>query len=243
MFSGAEIKLDSTDTSPLYMQIARKLNEDIGVGRYQVKQALPSERILSEQFNVSRVTIRKAVEELVKLGVVVCIQGSGTFITRQLKRPLSKLSSFTEQMRLRGYDSSSRWLKRAIVTSCPKEQMSLGLSPNDKVVRLERLRLANSKVIAYDLSILPLSAVPNPNVIGDSLYQYLESVGNAPARALQHIRATNAPEDVSEYLGLAAGQAVLLITRIGYFNSGKALELTHSYFRSDYYDFVVEMRR
>ena len=62
-------------------------------------------------------------------------------------------------------------------------------------------------------------------------------------RALQHIRAMNAPALLASQLGIAEGQAVLFITRIGYLESGQAVELTHSYCRSDYYDFVAEMRR
>ena len=65
----------------------------------------------------------------------------------------------------------------------------------------------------------------------------------SPVRALQHIRALNAPARLAEQLGVPLGQAVLFITRIGYLESGQAVELTHSYCRNDYYDFVAEMRR
>ncbi len=155
------------DTSPLYMQIARKLTDDVRAGRYQVDQALPSERTLSEQLNVSRVTARKAIDQLVEQGLVVRRRGSGNYIAPRIEQPLSDLSSFSEQLQQRGYTPGSRWLKRDIVIASADEQMSLGLSPNTKVARLERLRLAD----------------------------------------------------------------------------GRAVELTHSYCRSDYYDFVAEMRR
>ncbi|MBC7619527.1 MAG: UTRA domain-containing protein, partial [Candidatus Saccharibacteria bacterium] len=76
-----------------------------------------------------------------------------------------------------------------------------------------------------------------------SLYAHLSQLGQAPVRALQHIRALNAHSSLAEQLGIADRQAVLFITRIGYLDSGQAVELTHSYCRSDYYDFVAEMRR
>jgi GntR family transcriptional regulator len=79
--------------------------------------------------------------------------------------------------------------------------------------------------------------------VGSSLYEYLDSVQQAPVRALQHIRALNAQPRLAEQLGIPDQQAVLFITRIGYLESGQAVELTHSYCRSDYYDFVAEMRR
>jgi GntR family transcriptional regulator len=76
-----------------------------------------------------------------------------------------------------------------------------------------------------------------------SLYQHLSGTGNAPARALQHIRAINAEPKLAALLEVPVGQAVLYITRVGYRDGGQAVELTHSYCRSDYYDFVAEMRR
>jgi len=117
--SGFEFKADANDSSPLYMQIARKLSDDVHNGRYQVDQALPSERALSELLNVSRVTARKAIDQLVDQGLVVRRRGSGNYIAPRIEQPLSNLTSFSEQLQQRGYTPKSRWLKRAIVTAVP----------------------------------------------------------------------------------------------------------------------------
>src|SRR5450830_1630932 len=231
-------KADSNDNSPLYMQVARKLIDDVKAGRYQVDQALPSERLLSEQLDVSRVTARKAIDQLVGRNRV-----SGNYIAPRIEQPLSNLSSFSEQLLQRGYRPRSQWLKRAIVSAASDEQLSLGLSPHARVARLERLRLADEVVMAYEVSVIPASVLPRPESVGGSLYETLAQSGNLPARALQHIRAMNAPALLASQLGIPEGQAVLFITRIGYLESGQAVELTHSYCRSDYYDFVAEMRR
>lgn len=241
--TSVEFHADVSDNSPLYMQIARKLSDDVRNGRYQVDQALPSERTLSELLNVSRVTARKAIDQLVDQGLVVRRRGSGNYIAPRIEQPLSNLTSFSEQLQQRGYTPKSRWLKRAIVTASADEQMSLALSPSSKVARLERLRMADDVVMAYEVSVLPQHIVPKPEAIGDSLYAFLESTGKAPARALQHIRAMNAPAELAQQLEVPEGQAVLFITRIAYLDSGEAVELTHSYCRSDHYDFVAEMRR
>ena len=87
--------VETTDNSPLYMQIARKLTDDVRAGRYQVDQALPSERTLSELLNVSRVTARKAIDQLVEQGLVVRKRGSGNYIAPRIEQPLSNLSSFS----------------------------------------------------------------------------------------------------------------------------------------------------
>jgi len=238
-----DFKVDLTDNSPLYMQLARKLMQDVREGRYQADQALPSERTLSETLDVSRVTARKAIDQLVEQGLVVRRRGSGNYIAPRIEQPLSNLSSFSEQLQQRGYTPNSHWLKREVVAADADEQLALGLSPGARVARLERLRLADEVVMAYETSVIPASVLPQPQDVAHSLYAHLERSGQMPVRALQHIRAMNAPAELAERLGLPEGQAVLFITRVGYLESGVAVELTHSYCRSDYYDFVAELRR
>lgn len=234
---------DPRDSSPIYMQLARKLAQLIRESHYKPDEALPSERLLAETLNVSRVTARSAIDQLVSQGMIVRRRGSGNYIAPMLEQPLSQLTSFSEELLRRGYTPSSRWLERKIDVAMTDEQLSLGLSTGEKVVRLERLRLADNVIMAYEVSVLPQSIVADPMLIGNSLYEYLDSVQQTPVRALQHIRALNAQPRLAEQLGIPDRQAVLFITRIGYLESGQAVELTHSYCRSDYYDFVAEMRR
>lgn len=243
MSSSIEFKVDLNDNSPLYMQVARKLIQDVRDGRYRVDQALPSERLLSELLDISRVTARKAIDQLVDQGMVVRRRGSGNYVAPRIEQPLSNLSSFSEQLQMRGYRPGSQWLKRAVGVAAADEQMSLGLPANTRVARLERLRLADDIVMAYEMSVIPATILPRPESVGDSLYAHLDKTGHMPVRALQHIRAMNAPATLAGQLGVAEGKAVLFITRIGYLESGQAVELTHSYCRSDHYDFVAEMRR
>ena len=236
-------QVDLNDNSPLYMQLARKLAQDVRDGRYQADQALPSERTLSEQLDVSRVTARKAIDQLVGQGLVVRRRGSGNYIAPRIEQPLSNLSSFSEQLQQRGFTARSRWLRRAILLADAEEQLALGLSPGSRVARLERLRLADAMVMAYEVSVIPASVLPQPASVDASLYAHLERSGHQPVRALQHIRAMNADADLAQRLEVPEGRAVLFITRIGYLESGAPVELTHSYCRSDHYDFVAELRR
>ncbi len=238
-----EFAPDADDASPLYLQLARQLGDAVRDGRYQVHEALPSERNLSESLGVSRVTARKAIDQLVEQGLIVRKRGSGNYIAPHIELPLSRLSSFSEELVRRGYQPSSRWLARHITEVAPDEQLSLGLSSGATVARLERLRLADDVVVAYEVSVLPSSVLPNPEEVEKSLYEFLTRTRQAPARALQHLKALNASSKLAEQLAVPVGQAVLFITRIGYLESGQAVELTHSYCRSDYYDFVAEMRR
>ena len=234
---------DPDDNSPIYLQLARLLAQTIREGGYKPDEALPSERLLAETLNVSRVTARSAIDQLVEQGLIIRKRGSGNYIAPLLEQPLSRLSSFSEELERRGYTPSSRWLNRTISVAMTDEQLTLGLSPGAQVARLERLRLADDVVMAYEVSILPQTIIADPMAVEGSLYEYLTRIQQAPVRALQHIRALNAQPRLAEQLGIPDRQAVLFITRIGYLESGQAVELTHSYCRSDYYDFVAEMRR
>ncbi|KQV97522.1 GntR family transcriptional regulator [Rhizobacter sp. Root1221] len=238
-----DFKPDPSDSSPLYAQLARKLEQAIRDGIYHVDQALPSERTLSESLDLSRVTARKAIERLVEQGLVVRRQGSGNYIAPRIEQPLSRLTSFAEQLQQRGYTPSSRWINRTTTAPSPDEQLRLGLSSTAQVARLERLRLADSVVMAYEVSVLPAALLPDPQAVQSSLYEHLARSGNAPVRALQHLRAVNATPQLASQLGVEVGKALLYITRLGYLASGLAVELTHSYCHSDYCDFVAEMRR
>ncbi len=85
--------------------------------------------------------------------------------------------------------------------------------------------------------------IPDPQAIGESLYSYLESRGLTIVRALQHFRAVNANEEIAQQMSIANNEALLLITRVGYTADQRAIELTDTYCRNDYYDFVAELRK
>jgi len=238
-----DFRPDLQASSPLYMQLARKIAQAIRDGRYLADEALPSERVLSETLQLSRVTARKAIDQLVEQGLVVRKRGSGNYIAPKLEQPLSRLTSFSEELHQRGFTPSSRWLSRRLTAAAPDEQLTLGLSTGARVVRLERLRLADGTVMAYEVTVLPEQVLPDPEAVQASLYECLAQQGKAPVRALQHIRALNADTRLASLLGVPDGQAVLYITRVGYLETGQPVELTHSYCRSDYYGFVAEMKR
>jgi GntR family transcriptional regulator len=238
-----EFKPDADSLTPLYMQLANKLSSSITSGDWRANEALPSERMLSDMLDISRVTARKAIDMLCERGMLTRRRGSGTYITPKLEQPLSRLTSFSEELSQRGFTAGSRWLEREIGIAAPLELLSLGLSPNMPVVRLKRLRTADDVVMAIETTTIPSAHMPDPNGVTDSLYGYLESRGAIPMRALQHIRAVNASAEQARLAGLPPGAAMLHITRVSYLESGAAVELTHSYCRSDYYEFVAESRR
>lgn len=239
----AALKIDPLDHTPLYLQVRKVLLNAIKRGVFQADDALPSERALSEMIGISRVTARKAIDALASEGVIVRKHGSGNYIAPLLEQPLSRLTSFTEELKQRGFTPTSRWLSRVVARALPEELLTFGLSPGAKVVRLERVRMANNVPMAFEYSVLPLTFVPKPEALQDSLYAYLAKLGFLPARALQHIRASNAGARHAQLLSITEGLALMDVTRISYLEDGRVVEVTQTLCRNDYYDFVVELRR
>ena len=239
----AAISLDAEASPHLYLQVRNGLARLICERRFSVDEALPSERVLADKLGISRVTARKAIGALVDEGLIVRRHGSGNYIAPRLEQPLTRLTSFTEELKQRGFEPRSRWIRRVIGAAMSEEMVALGLSPGSKVARLERVRLADETPMAYEASALPTTVVADPQAVQDSLYAYLAERDLAPVRALQHIRAANANARHAELLSIPPGQALLFITRVGYCADGRAVEITHTWCRSDYYDFVAELRR
>lgn len=237
------LKPDETESTPLYLQFSRRLADAINAGWWQADEALPSERTFSDALGISRVTARKGLDVLLEQGLIRRRHGSGTFITPRLEQPLSRLTSFTEMLKMKGFEPASVWLSRTIAAPTHEEVIKLGLSPNAQVARLKRQRLADGVVMAIEQSSLPLAYLPDPQAVGGSLYAHLDANGHSIVRALQHIRAVNASPDIAAIAGIRPGEAMLLITRIGFTADNAAIELTDTWCRNDYYDFVAELRR
>ncbi len=233
------LKPDSSISTPLYLQLASKLTVSIHSGLWRPNEALPAERILSEALEVSRFTARKAIEILCERGILQRRHGSGTYVNAALARPLSRLTSFSDEARQRGMEPGSQWLAREIGIAVKDECRALGLRANSPVSRLRRLRTADADVVAIENTTIPARFLPDPGAINDSLYGYLADQQAQPARARQHIQAINASEEQARLANIEPGAAMLYIRRIAYSASGAAVELTHSYFRSDCYDFVA----
>ncbi|WP_175485692.1 GntR family transcriptional regulator [Pseudoxanthomonas sp. GM95] len=237
------IALDASAPTPLYLQLTAQLVEAINGHKWKPGEALPAERVLCEQLQVSRVTLRQAMDALVEQGLVTRRQGAGTFVTSQITHPLTGLTSFSETLRMKGYQPGSQWLDRRIRPAHGEEILRLGLSPESRVASLTRLRRADDRVMAYEHAVIPQRVLPDPTEVGESLYAWLDEHGAPVVRALQYFRAINLTARMADYLGMDEGDAILHVVRVGYARDGSAIELTDTYCHNDFYDFVAELRR
>jgi GntR family transcriptional regulator len=230
---------------PLYLQLRQRLEEEIRNGVLGPGAPLPSEREIAEICDVSRVTVRKAVQALVRDGFVVQRRGSGTTVARHVDRveqSLSRLTSFSEDMARRSMTGRSVWIERGVFSASPREMMVLGLRADAQVARIARLRMANDIPLAIERAALSTQYLPDPERIQHSLYETLAALGNKPVRAIQRISAVNLGADDAGLLDVSEGSAGLNIERISYSAQGAAIEFTRSIYRGDAYDFVAELK-
>ncbi len=235
----------STAGGPRYLQLRRRIAKGISDGVLPPNSPLPPERELAALTGLSRVTVRKATQAMVEDGLITQRQGSGSFVapqSRRVEQSLSRLTSFTEDMARRGFQSVSKWLERGVFLPAPEEVIALALGPDDSVARIARLRIAGDQPMAIERAALPLDILPNPTEVTTSLYDVLERDGRRPVRAIQKLSAINLAQADADLLGVAPGAAGLRIERTSYLPDGRVVEFTRSIYRGDSYDFVAELR-
>jgi GntR family transcriptional regulator len=229
------------DPTPRYLQVAATLRHLVGRGVLRAGDALPSERDLSGVTGFSRVTVRRAIETLLREGVLSRRHGSGTFVARRIEQPLSILAGFSEDMRNRGSRPGSVWISKVLAHPSPKEAMALGVGPDEQVVRILRVRTADDEPLAIETAVVPASILPSPDLIATSLYAALSELGYRPAHGVQRIHAELATPDEAELLMIPEGSAILRIERRAFLDNGRPVEFTISAYRGDRYDFVATL--
>jgi GntR family transcriptional regulator len=233
--------LDPASQQPLYQQLQRALREAIEKRLIAVDEALPAERQLAEDLQVSRITVRKAIEGLVEDGLLVRRQGAGNFVSPRVEKNFAKLTSFSEDMRARGRVPSSEWIRKSQGTVTPEEAMTLRLSPGTPVFRFHRLRFADNAPMSVEFATVVAACLPSLEAVQNSLYEALGQAGNRPVRALQRLRALLLRAEQARLLEAREGDAGLLVERVGFLPDGRAVEFCQSYYRGDTYDFVAEL--
>ncbi|MFC6488108.1 GntR family transcriptional regulator [Nitratireductor sp. GCM10026969] len=230
--------------TPLYMQMATLLRKFIEEGRLRPGEALPSERTIADATSLSRVTIRKGIDLLAHEGLVDQRRGSGTYVrppVERIEQPLASVTGFSEDMISYGRKPSVRWLTREYARPTAHEAMVLGLSPQDRIARLYRIRLADGFPLAVELATVPADLLPPLESMGDSLYEELSRAGAYPEKALQRMHACALPEREAALLEAEAGAPALYIERTSRLADGRTVEFTRSHYRGDRFDFVAEL--
>ena len=216
------------------------LIESLAVG-----QPIPAERQLAVDLGVSRLTVRAALDDLVRDGHLDRRHGSGTYVTEpKIAQPLT-LTSFSDDMRRRGMKPGSRTLELTTTLAGARLAHRLGVSPEARLIRVKRLRLADSQPMAMEVLHVPEALVPGltrADFEDHSFYELLsERYGIIIATGTQSIEPTVTSEEESEVLGVPLHTPAFLFERTTVSESGRIVEFVRSIYRGDRYRLVADL--
>jgi GntR family transcriptional regulator len=230
---------------PLYVQVRERLRSDLA--QLEPGTMISPEIELERRFGVSRITIRKAIHELVSEGLLIRRQGRGTFVEQpKLTHELDTITSWTEQLKSLGYAPRTTNLEIERIPAPRRILQSLALAEGGEVLVIRRVRAAGEEPISLMTNYIPAKLVPEfeSRVSGyESLYDALErEYGLIPMVALDYVETRAATDAESSALKIEPWAPVLTVTRISHLESGAPLEMTVAVSRGDRYKYVVKLR-
>ncbi|HAF61501.1 MAG TPA: phosphonate metabolism transcriptional regulator PhnF [Anaerolineaceae bacterium] len=242
--------IDPSNIIPKYYQLANILREQIENGTWKANETIQSERQLEQQYNLSRPTIRQAIDLLISQGYLYRIHGRGTFVSPpKLQKGILELTSFSEDMRNRGLEPGQIMLEFGLIPPPKKIKTRLEISDsNKKVLRIKRIRTGNGEPIGIQDSYLNL---PDDKEISQqeleergSIYAILqEKFGIFPAEADETLEVTLASEEEADQLAITVGSPLLLNERILYSQNRQAIEFVSILYRGDRYKYYMRLTR
>ncbi len=234
--------------TPLYHQIQLVLRERIEQGYYGRSGNLPSEQDLSREFDVSRITVSRAIRELVSQGLVQRRRGAGTrVIPQNIPGPISAdIDDLIETLNEIGESTEVRVLEFGFVMPSPDVQSELQVGPNEIVQRAVRVRSSKGAPFSYLTSYIPGDigkAFDESDLAVSSLMRLLEKNGVKIGSARQSFSAALADPQVGAALDLPVGSPLLALTRTVYGRDGAPVEYLRSLYRPDRYQYRMTMER
>lgn len=241
------LRLDRRSPVPLYYQLKEIFRSWITSGCFNSGERFPSENELQKTFQVSRMTIRRALTELVYEGFLIRERGRGSFVVRpRVQSLLRKLTSFTEDMQLRGLRADNKFLDFRVIHDVEVAR-KMEIPEEEELVQIRRIRLVEGEPVAVQNAYVRHAFCPRiaeRGLIEGSLYKTLENgYGLKLGRALQTVEAKPADEYEASLLEIGIGQPVLILERLTYLAGGEPIEYVRSIFRGDRYRFIIELVR
>jgi GntR family transcriptional regulator len=235
---------------PAYYQIKQTIKNWILNKEFNAGEKIPSENELGEKFNVSRLTVRQAISQLVQEGFLTSKRGEGTFVTQNEDLIGSYSLEFTGFMDDLFYQISKSKTKSVKIIRIPvpkmiKEKLELD-NGGEEVIQIKRVRFLNDKPFNFTTNYLPIAIgkrITEKDLFRKPLLQIMEEdLGIQFTEAFQTIEASFADQEVSEQLGIVSGSPILLVERIMYSKKRKPVEVVQSSYRGDMYKYIVRLK-
>ena len=238
------MRIDQLSGIPLYVQMREHLRSELD--QIEPGIPIPTETELGKRFRVSRITVRRAIEDLVAEGLLLRQQGRGTFVQKpKLTHELNRITSWTEQLKTLGFspETSHRKIIRQKAPAHVAE--TLCLASSETIFRIERIRLAQHEPISYMINFLPAKLLPGFNshsFTGESLYDLLaQEYGFVAAMAVDTVGTRSASSEEANALCIEHKAPILSVRRVSYLQDGTPLELAIVASRGDRYQYQVAL--
>ena len=203
---------------------------------------IPSERILAQEYNVSRMTIRKAIDQLVKDNKLYRVPYVGTFTTdKKLYKKMDAFTGFTNEVLEAGGIPTTILLEYSLLSADTTVASALGIDVGKQVYKVIRLRKKNNVPLIIDESYFPKAMVPlNESIVETSIYSYIQDELKLKiVSADQKLKATFCETKYLKYLEIDAQTPIMYVELTGYLEDGRVFEFSKSYKRSDRYELVL----
>jgi GntR family transcriptional regulator len=238
--------LDMTSDTPIYEQLISFIKHDIDEGLLNVGDLLPSENEFCERYDISRPTVRQALSLLEEQGLVVRMRGKGSFVSRpKVKRSLKTLYSFSDEVAAMGLEPKSRVIAYEVISPGAEIQERLGLTNDEKVYSITRVRYAGQEPIALEMAFIPKKISPfltQDKVETGSLYKTLAAQeGIEIGYAKETYETAVLSESEAKILGCKEGTCAFFIQRTAYTVANEVFEYTVMIVRSDRCKYEVEL--
>ncbi len=240
---------DDRSPIPLYHQLKTILEGQINSEKLKPGDKIPSEKELCDRYNISRTTVRQALNELVNVGKLIRVQGRGTFVSRSIiKKPYYRLAGFTGEMKHLGHKVHSKVLKQEMTVPPEDITQKLQLRKNEPAVLIKRLRFADDNgVQGLDISYLPFKrfeGLLHEDLENNSLYELLiMKYETIPTRGIQQVKAIRCPLEYNQLLNLEVGEPVIYFREVIFDQKNIPVEHAENVYRGDRYTFYVEVQR
>jgi GntR family transcriptional regulator len=229
---------------PAYRQIEESLLELIDAGRLAAGDRMPPERDLAARLGVSRMTLRQALDGLVRRGLLVRRGGRGTFVAApKVEQDLRVLRSYPEELHDQGVATDTRILRFETVPASLRVAAALGVDAGASLHQIERLRRAGGEPLLLESAWVEVERVPDlaREAVARSLWGALAEAGHPVVRAVERLEPVVAGQQEARLLRVAAGSPLMLVQRTAYTTGGRAVEHAVGVFRGDRASFVVEV--
>jgi GntR family transcriptional regulator len=238
-------ELDKHLPVPLYFQLKEALRKRMIAHEWQPGRKIPTEAEICERFGVSRITVRKALQDLQDEGYLERKQGLGTFVKNTAIRDrLCKFQSFTEELKRNGRREKAALLDFDIVAADDEVSTGLHILPGQSVFRVRRIRLADDMPYACETSYIPrqlADGLTGQMVSKRGLYASLASLGILVDHAVERLRPVKLDEDTANLLNVHVDEAAISLIRTASCGAS-AVEYCVSTVGGDSFSYVVELK-